>query len=288
MKTILVPAGGSDTDKAVFATALSLARPLSAHLEFLHIRPGLDEVAAHTPHLGFAMGSGVQQAMDELEQQTETRAGAARRRFDELCRDWSVDVLEEPQACRRASASFHEETGNGLSHIMRRARHADAVVVGRRTRPNVLPADMMERLLLESGRPVVVAPAQPPEILTDTIVVCWKETPEAARALTAAMPLLTVAKRVLIVGVQDRELTGQDTIDDVARHLGWHGIRAQARWIAATAHSIAEELASVARECRAGLLVMGGFGHSRTRQRLFGGCTQSFLAAADLPVFLVH
>ena len=38
MKTILVPVGGSEADALVLETALAVARPLSAHLELLHVR----------------------------------------------------------------------------------------------------------------------------------------------------------------------------------------------------------------------------------------------------------
>lgn len=41
IKTILVPATGSDADTAVFASALAVARRFDAHLDFLHIRVDL-------------------------------------------------------------------------------------------------------------------------------------------------------------------------------------------------------------------------------------------------------
>ena len=45
IKTILVPATGSDGDIPVFASALTVARRFGAHLEFLHVRPDAAAVA---------------------------------------------------------------------------------------------------------------------------------------------------------------------------------------------------------------------------------------------------
>jgi hypothetical protein len=38
MAAIPLPAGGGDSDAAVFGTALTAAQPLSAHLQFVHVR----------------------------------------------------------------------------------------------------------------------------------------------------------------------------------------------------------------------------------------------------------
>ena len=41
-------------------------------------------------------------------------------------------------------------------------------------------------------------------------------------------------------------------------------------------------------ESDASLLVMGGYGHWRAWEVLFGGCTQAALEIGELPVFVVH
>ena len=64
MKKILVPAGGSKTDLAVFETALAVARPLGAHLEFRHVHLDASEAALHTPHVEFARGAALRNALD--------------------------------------------------------------------------------------------------------------------------------------------------------------------------------------------------------------------------------
>ena len=122
-----------------------------------------------------------------------------------------------------------------------------------------------------------------------TIMVCWKDCREAAHAVTAAMPLLRQAARVLIVSVSesgDDEET--DAADGVTRQLRWHGIHAALRRLRSDGRPIAQILSSAARDYEADLMVMGGYSRSPLAEYIFGGCTNAFLQAADCPIFLAH
>jgi nucleotide-binding universal stress UspA family protein len=118
-------------------------------------------------------------------------------------------------------------------------------------------------------------------------MVCWKDAREPARALTAAMPLVTEAERVVIAAVDEGRASGNDAAA-VARELSWHGIRAETQTIAADGRPIATLLSSAAAACGADLVVMGGYSRGPLREEIFGGCTRSVLEHAELPVFLLH
>jgi nucleotide-binding universal stress UspA family protein len=94
MKTILVPVGGSDTDQVVFETALAVARPLMAHLEFLHIHVDAAEAALHTPHLEFARGAALRNALRDLGQEGERRAARAAQNVRDFCTRWKIDMVD--------------------------------------------------------------------------------------------------------------------------------------------------------------------------------------------------
>ena len=183
MKTILVTAGGSTTDRAVFATALAAARPLAAHLEFFHVRITAEEAALFTPHVEFARGPAIRDAIARLRDEEITRSAAALLHFRTLCKEENIEVVDVPSAKKRLSASWREETNSAESRLMLRARHNDLVVIARPTRANGMPADLLETLLVGCGRPILIAPAKAPESVSRTVMVCWKETPEAARRL---------------------------------------------------------------------------------------------------------
>jgi nucleotide-binding universal stress UspA family protein len=286
MKSFLVLIGGSDTDDAVLETALAAARPLSAHLKFLHVRVGLDEAMRHTPHMDFAMGGALRSALHELEMQTHTRSSEAVRHIREFCSRSKIALGDaRPQA---VTASCLEEEGDTFERVMFHARRSDLVVTGRRHKPNGLPSDFLERLLLDCGRPVLIAGPTLAETVIGTIMVCWRESAEAARAVTAAAPLLARAKRVVFASVTERSGCAVTAINNVVRQFSSCGTPAEAYVIAPNGQPVQDLLAAAARVCAADLVVLGAYGHSHLRELVFGGCTQSFIHAADRPILLMH
>jgi hypothetical protein len=107
MTSILVPIGGAESDEVVFETALAAARPLQAHLQFLHVRIGAGAAARNTPHVAFVGGAALRDALDELESQSATRSAAAARHVREFCARANVSPatgLEKFMDWRRAGA----------------------------------------------------------------------------------------------------------------------------------------------------------------------------------------
>ena len=287
IRTILVPASGSDTDTVVFETVLAAARPCRAHLAFFHVRVNSGDALRYTPHAAFARGKGLRNALQELRHDAESRSEAAQRHVRDFCERHMIALVDAPDAFQAVSASWHEERGEGEAPFITQGRLHDLVVMGRFTRPNGLPPDLLPLLLVACGRPVLIAGPHAPRTLTGTVMVCWKDAPEPARALTAAMPLLTEAERVVVAAVDEGTAAGNDAAA-VARQLAWHGIRAEAQPIKPDGRPIATLLSSAAAACGADLLVMGGYSTGPLRQEIFGGCTRFILEHAGLPVFVLH
>jgi nucleotide-binding universal stress UspA family protein len=293
MKTILVLTGGGETDEVVFDTALAVARPLDAHLEFLHVRIGAAEAAAFTPHVDFASGAALRNALSQLEDEAGMRSAAAARDIRRFCEREAIEFMDLPSRIPGLSASWREEREDAVERMMRHARHNDLVVVGRSSRSNGLPRTITEQLLVGSGRPIVIAPPRMrPNVQNadrgSTVLVCWKESATSARALGAAMPILSKSRRVVVVGIEESGSTAPEAIGDLVRQLAWHGIPAEFESVPADGRSVAEQMESAAIRYDADLLVMGGYGHGRIRETVFGGCTQAFLDYAGLPVLMMH
>lgn len=288
MKTIFVPVGGAASDEAVFETAHLAARLLLAHLAFFHVRIGAGEAALWTPHAGFARGAGLRATLQRLEQNADSRTAAAKHRFTMLCGGRGIAITDTPEHSAAVSASWRSESGDALRRLIFHARHHDLVVLGRAKGPNGLPPDFIERLLLDCGHPLLIPSARPPRALTGTIMVCWKETAEAARAVSAAMPFLIRAGRVVIVAVEEDSPATADGLAELAHQMKWHGIDAGTELVRHDRRPTAEMLADAASRHGADLIVMGGYGRSRARELILGGVTQSVLEAAAVPVFLLH
>jgi len=287
MKTILVAVGGSGTDEVVFQTALLAARPFNAHLQFFHVRIRAAEAARHTPHVEFARGPAIAHALERLHGEAEQRSANAERHVRDFCLRNAIDLAARPGA-DRVTAGWQHESGDAMRYLMLRARHHDLTMAARQSRPDGLPDDFLAQLVLGSGRPLLLAGSRAPQTLTGTVMVCWKECPEAARALTAAMPLLTRADHVVFVTVPETGDGDADAVHDLVRQVAWHGISAVGQVVPANGRSAADTLRAAAQSCGADLIVMGGYGHRRMRELIFGGCTQSALDAGDTPVFVLH
>jgi nucleotide-binding universal stress UspA family protein len=288
IKTILVPTSGGSSDRAVFDTALAAARLFSAHIDFCHVRIEAGEAIRYVPHAGFASGAALREALDTLGAEGRARSVAAVRHIEEFCRREKVMRADAPPDVDEVSASWSQLDGPAHDHVLTRARHSDLVVIGRDRGASGLPPDLLRLLLLESGRPILVAPPRARPRLTGTVMLCWKEAREPARAITAAMPFLSRADRVVAVTVDGGGWERTDGLADLVHQLGWHRIRAEPRVVGSGGRPVAEVLAAAARGLDADLLVMGGYGHRPLREDLFGGCTRSFMEGAEVPVLALH
>jgi nucleotide-binding universal stress UspA family protein len=122
------------------------------------------------------------------------------------------------------------------------------------------------------------------------VVVAWKDTREARRAVLDAIPFLRIAKRVSVVEVctRDEERNALARIDDVVRYLARHRIAADPRPILHRDRSDADHLLQFALNEDADLLVAGAYGHSRLGEWIFGGMTQDILTSSPLCCLMSH
>jgi nucleotide-binding universal stress UspA family protein len=287
MKNLLTLIGGGDRDTVVFHTALAAARALSAHMDFLHIHVGAAEAARYA-HAEFACGAALRNALGELQIKAHTYSELAASHIHDLCEQANVAICDTPKETQGPTASFHEEENNAIERLISHARHSDLIVMGRARQTQGLPPDTLDRLILKCGRPILVTASAAPQTLTGTVMVCWKESVNAARALAAATPLLAKAKRVVFTAIAERDNTVAEAVNDVARRFAWSGVATDVRLIAGNGHKIPDLLATAAEECQADLVVMGAYGRSRTREILFGSCTEAFVQHADKPILLMH
>lgn len=286
IRNIFVPISGTDGDNRILETAWAIATAFQAHLEFLHIKITSGPAALQTRHTDFARGAALSNALAEFKFEANKRSAAARAKIDQFCKSMHITTTDAPTGRPGPTASFAEEIDTALERLAVRARHSDLIVFGRPKHINRLPAHLLEHLLVESGRPFLIPADQSIAGFPNTIMICWRESPDAARAAGAALPLLRKANRVIVAAVCENGCAAP--AQDFAYSLGWHGIAADLVTIPAGSRAVHEVLADVAQKCQADLLVMGAYGHSRTRELIFGGCTQSMIETATIPIFMLH
>jgi nucleotide-binding universal stress UspA family protein len=293
IKSILVATGGGASDTAVFETALAAARPVAAHLNFVHLQPRMGDALMNTPYAASAMGIGLLHTVERVKRGIAQRSQAAQQHFEEFCARQHIDIVDRPDHRDRVTANWQELVGDALECLTFAARHHDLMVMGRsHSRPGGLASELAELLMLRSGRPLLLAPAAGRDSITRSILVCWRETTECAHTLAAALPLLAKAERVTLLSVHDNTSSVEDYVraglDEAAGSLSWHGISADTHFAPANGRPTADILSAAARDYGADLIVMGAYGHSRLHEMVFGGCTQHFVRDETAAVFLAH
>lgn len=154
--------------------------------------------------------------------------------------------------------------------------------------PSGVPADFVQAVLLESGKPGLVMPfiGAGAEV-GSKVLLAWKPTPESTRAVTAALPLLQRAREVHLA-VWDEAGRGEDAAAAIEPYLRQHGVAATVHRGGAPSRELGELLLSLAADLGADLLVMGCYGHGRAREWVLGGATRTVLRSMTLPVLMVH
>jgi nucleotide-binding universal stress UspA family protein len=288
IKTILVQATGRETDFATFDAALQVARLFAAHLDVLHVRLDTVEVAVAMTADAGGGGALTPGLIEQLEQEVGEREAKARQMFAEFCARASLDVATAPAAgTAKPTAQWHVETGQEPRWMAAYGMTADLIAVTRGPPDDATARSILEAVLLETGRPLLIpSAAAASAAMAEKIAIAWKPTPQAARAVALAMPFLTRAKEIVVMTVGEEE-GRRDLADRLVQSLAWHGIAAAIERLTPGPEGAAEILLTAA-SAKAGLLVLGGYGHSRLREWVFGGFTQRVLADAPLPVLIAH
>ena len=286
MKVILVPVTATETAAGALKTAFALARRFESHVLALHVRA---DPRNAMPYMGEGMsGVVLQEILAAADRDALERAKTARAIFDAVVADVKAPLREVSDPSGGFSAAWQEEVGREDEVVSRRARLADIVVVSAQaTRQQAVVSMMMEAALLESGRPVLISPANGVTALGGNIAVAWSGSAEGSHAVASALPLLRAAEQVTVISVGEGA-DSQTTADGLRQYLAWHDIGAEVSLPPAGEGGVGATILGETKRAGADLLVTGAYTHNRFRQMLFGGVTRHILAEAEIPVLIAH
>lgn len=284
---ILVEATGREADMAVFRTAVGLARIHPAHLVFLHVQPVVQKVALPVVSAEFGGGAGIAELVASLQQEAVARHDKAKDTVHGFCARELIAMSSTPLDAS-PSAEWRPETGEAAHWLAVHGRVADLTLLGRVRKQDNVSTDVIDAALMETGRPLLIVPPRLPAQPGRTVAIAWKDTAEAASAVAAALPLLRRAHRVIILSVEEDARTDAAACERLRHALVWHNRATTVQRLAAANVEPVDVLLNAATELGADLLVMGGYGHSRMREVVFGGFTRRVLQSADLPVLMAH
>jgi nucleotide-binding universal stress UspA family protein len=282
LRDLVVLLDGSTRNDAKLAVALDLARRNDAHLT------GLCPLELLLPaDMSFALGGypdlwALPAFAKQIESQAREKAAGIEANFRDLLRregikgDWAFD------------------SGSLISAVTRRTLASDLLVVGQADPDNPLPAvarTLVEDVLMTAGRPLLLVPyAGTFQTVGANVLVGWTPTRESARAVHDALPLFASPAKVTVLTVETAKPEAEVLpTADIAEHLARHGLDVSAaRTVVSDGLSPADALLDYASDISADLLVVGGYGHSRTREMIMGGVTRDLLRYMTLPVLMSH
>jgi nucleotide-binding universal stress UspA family protein len=286
IRTILAPVSGLPSDAAALDEALATARMFGAHLQVLFVQIDPEQIAVQVG-AGDPMGAaGLGTMIEGLVGEGEKRAAAARQGFEDACRRAGVPIGAAEGV--GPSAEWLIVPGIDTECVPAFARAADLLLFVRPRDPEDAPVDLWEAALLSCGRPILLLPPAPHGVVPGTVAVAWKDSAEAARAITASLPLIKRAERLLVMTVDEGTDAQNAASGRIVAGLQRHNADTSLARLPAGTRDAAHVLLEEADQRGVGLLVMGGYGHSRARESVFGGFTRTMLRDAKLPVLMVH
>jgi nucleotide-binding universal stress UspA family protein len=286
-RIVLLPVSGTTADPEAFAVALTVARSFDSHLVALHVRPDVRRDIASLASSDGGMTAGIDTLMEQMETDADTREKAAAEAWHTFCSENNIAGADAPGAAG-VTAEWVSEVGVEADWLAEYGRTADLIVVGRGEEKWGPDYVLMEAALMDTGKPVLIAPRTAGGASMDGVVgIAWKDTREAAGAVRAAMPFLQAASQVVVFIVPEGD-DGDKSHLRLVRMLRWHNANITIQSLSGDDRAPAALLVDAAAKAGCGLLVMGGYGHTRLREAVFGGFTRAVLESAPLPVLMAH
>ena len=269
MKSILLHVRDDDGLESRLQAAFDLARAFNGHITCLHAEPNgnyLAEdilVSAQWPE---DYGETLTAARSDLRLRVEARLEA-----EGVSWDWVQ--FDEPDAAALVRFSLLSDVivvslGTSAQFPRDPLPLAAAVSVGARSLVLAVPVAMTS---LRLDRPALIA---------------WNGSPEAAAALRASLPILSLVPRVRLLEVVDRR--SPYPRDLAARYLARWGIAVEVDQREPGELGVGAVIEQAAQEIEAGIIVMGAYGRSRLREHLLGGVTRELTGRSDRPLLLAH
>lgn len=286
MKTILVPVERHALIDSVLETAHALAVTFDSYVEGFALTHDFSPFVPADTFSATAVYSADPGRDDET-------ARACRTLFEDFMRARGVPATRGEAAIRGTATGLAygwTEAGSnaGDSFAGTYGRVFDIVVVGRPGGDDDAPRmGTLEAALFETGRPILIAPPSPTATLGENILIAWNGSPETARTVAFAKPLLRRARHVTVLALEGGTTPGP-TGEQLGRHLLMNGLPCEVRHVRPGADARGPAILEEAGARGCDLVIKGAYTQSRLRQMIFGGATRHIIAETTLPVLMAH
>lgn len=264
-----------ETSDFALDQALALAQAKGAYLSLM-----IAAQKAETPFSLF-LSTMTTSIIDEFNASTKSKAEA----FAAKARDRAAAMGVNADV-----AVMLDTVDKVAERAVRPARAFDLIVVDQQNALLDTRGILLEEALFQTGRPVLVAsPKCAPVSAVRKIMLAWDGSMHAARALSDALALFPELEAVEIVTISGEKDLGRGLPGaDLAHHLARKGVATTLTALELKEGSVATLINDHAVKTDADMIVMGGFGHSRLSQFIFGGVTIELTETAQKPLLMAY
>ncbi len=277
LKDIMVHLDGGTNDAIRLAHAEKLASLSGSRLVGLYTNPLPEYAYVLAVQSGLAPMEPIIEAEEQMRQNGD-------RVVAEL--EQKLAKLPLPHVVRRLDVSASQIVAQAVAQ----ARWADLFVASApyQKEPILFWDELVEAVMFESGHAIYLVPgaSQAPPSL-DSIVIGWHPTKEATRAIAEALPILKSGRNIRLA-VIDPEKDGAVETSFINEYFKHHGVNVEVLVLDSEKKSVPQVLLHEARSIKAGLIVMGAYGHSRLREWILGGATREMIETSEIPLLMAH
>jgi nucleotide-binding universal stress UspA family protein len=275
-RNILVHIPSERPVRPVVDVAVALAIARRSHLDAIAI--GYESMGA-AGLIAEGGGAAIAAVMGAEQERAQERADAAIAVFETEAR------LAKIAYGTRTLATIPAEAGHTIAELSR--LYDMTIVLQPDAADGSYDNQIPQQILFNCGGPVLMVPyIHRGPLDTHHTGIAWDGSRLAARAVRDAMPFLKNANAVTVITINEE--ASEASSDQLAAHLGRRSIAARVQRLTVERGNVQGAILSIAAESNMGLLVMGGYGHSRLQERILGGVTRSMFDSMTVPVLMAH
>jgi len=283
-KKMFFPIGDGEELEERMKGALIVSKFFNTHLEILSTEHTMDVDRFIKNEITLLSTPLKDELLDGLASYRENNNSRDAVIFERLCKELDITISDAPIQ-GKATAQRIVKHGKRADLVCQQSKFCDIVIAA--APPEGSSAEAFESSVTCSGKPVFVIPRAMTELKMDKILIGWNNSPETARAISEAIPLLQKAKEVKIISSEAYTTEGLGAIRDLQAYLTLHDIDANFELVKTT-FIPGEALLNNAISGQYDLIVAGAYGRKGLKEMMFGGASTYLLKHTPIPTFVSH
>ena len=292
MKTILVPLIGQhdlenplEVERFALAAGFDLARRFGAHVKVVSLIDRPSSSSRNWPIWWPRGGAG--ELLDWIDEVSEQRRKHAVAQYNAVVSSQDPQPLQTESPTPGFTANFTEQVGEVVTMLGPICRLSDLIVTSAADTDWLVPfSPLVEQILCDAGKPLLVVPKNSAGVIGENVAVAWDGSAASARAAAAALPFLRLAREITVFTCDELGKADVDPADMVA-YLAWHGLDARSARIKHAGQRPGPAIIDAALEQNCDLVVLGAGLHSRAHRLVFGSMTEYVVDKPRIAALLV-